>query len=163
MDNTRWHNDDFSAIASVTEHLGRDIWKHFVLVLTFADRYLNNVPKNENRMELFQQRIEDLTRLFQEGLSKVAASPESNEHRPRVYHAVSAIGTRHLPGVLDWLTELVVMCLSRAKDSGRDRLRVIVINRMKFEEEISEDDFNKPEYEQPIVITRSLLCFLLKM
>ena len=80
-----------------------------------------------------------------------------------MYSAVSARGTRHLPGVLDWLSKLIVTCLSRTKYSGSGGLLEIIINRMKFEEEINKYDFSKPEYEQPIVITRSLLCWLMKM
>ena len=34
MDSTRWQDDDTEAIKIVTEHLGKDIWKHSVLVLT---------------------------------------------------------------------------------------------------------------------------------
>ena len=155
MDNVRWHNDDEEAIKAVTEHLGKEIWEHSVLVLTFADKLVGNYPEDQ-QMEIFNERISDLKQKFQESLLKVGVLSD------KIFSAVSAKGHKDLPGVSNWLTELMVTCLSQTQESGKEGFRQIILQRMKFPEELDENDYNKPEYEQPLIFTESL-CSIMKL
>lgn len=150
MDNTRWHDDDEEAIKIVTDHLGKEIWDNSALVLTFADQ---RIPCSKTD---FKERISDLETLFKATLTKVGVSSS------KIRSAVSAKGHKDLPGVSNWLTELMVTCLVQIKERGKEGLRQMVLGRLIFPDEVNKIDFEKPEYEQPFVFTESL-CFLLKL
>ena len=150
MDNTRWHDDDEEAIKSVTNHLGKEMWKNSALILTFADK---RVPCSEAD---FKERISDLETLFKATLTKVGVSSSN------IPSAVSAKGCKDLPGVSNWLTELMVTCLIQIKEGGKEGLRQMILWRLKFPNEVNKDDIEKPEYERPFVFTESL-CSLLKL
>ena len=75
---------------------------------------------------------------------------------------MSAKGRKDLPGVSNWLTELMVTCLVQIKERGKEGVRQMILRRLKFPNEVYEDDFEKPEYEQPFIFTESL-CSLLKL
>ena len=60
------------------------------------------------------------------------------------------------------MTELMVTCLTQSKEGGGEGLRQLTIQRLKHPEEVTDEDFEKPEHEQPIVLTESL-CILLQM
>ena len=160
MDNVRWQSDDIEAVKIVTDHLGKDIWKNSVLVLTRADKLVDSdMPRNysNKKINAFKQRIKEFDKMFHDVLLKAGVS-----HDISVPCAVSAKGVRDLPGIQYWLTELIVACLSRSSERGRDGLREMINNRLKLPETTSDDDFNKPEYEQPFVFTSSL-CGLIKL
>ena len=160
MDNARWQNDDIEAVKSVTDHLGKDIWNNSVLVLTRADKLVDSdMPRNYSKKQIndFEKRISKFVKMFHDALSKAGIS-----HAITVPSAVSAKGLRDLPGVQDWLTELMVTCLSRSSERGRDGLREMIKDRLKSPETMSDDEFNKPEHEQPFVFT-SNLCELIKL
>ena len=159
MDNTRWHNDDEEAIQTVTEYLGDGIWKHSVLALTFADKVamaVRHPEKEQETLRYFNERIADLEGLFHNTLLNYSVS---NHEVPS---AVSAKGHKDLPGVSLWLTELLVTCLSRTSENGAKALLQITMHRLRYPEDVNEDDFEKPEYEQPFIFTASL-CNLIKL
>lgn len=159
MDNIRWHNDDEEAIETVTEYLGSEIWKHSLLVLTFADKMIDTATKlpEDEQKRLFKERISDLEGLFHKSLLKNGISNQYNSGG-----AVSAKGRKDLPGISSWLTELVVACLHNTKDSGKEGFRQIILHRLRFrEDDANKDDSNKQEYEWSFVFTPSL-CSLMK-
>lgn len=156
MDNIRWQNDDISAIKTVTTQLGAAIWEHFVLVLTFGDKYIKTLPNKEQKQkEAFDERRSDLKTLFEKALLEVGVPSMSKGVRT----AVSAKGVRHLPGTPNWLSELMVTCLSQTGERGNEGFRQILLGRIRNP---NEDDFDKPEDEQPLVFTESL-CMLMQL
>ena len=160
MDNARWQSDDTEAVKIVTDHLGKDIWKNSVLVLTRADKLVDSdMPRNYSKKQIndFKQKISEFVNMFHDALSKAGISRAIT-----VPSAVSAKGLRDLPGVQYWLTELMVTCLSRSSERGRDGLTKMIKDRLKSPETMSDDEFNKPEHEQPFVVTSSL-CELIKL
>lgn len=69
-------------------------------------------------------------------------------------------GHKDLPGVTDWLTELIVTCLSKSKQG--EGFRRLILARLRSYDQVNEDDFKIPEHEQPITLTESL-CSLMKL
>ena len=145
MDNTRWHADDEEAIKLVTKHLDNKIWEHSVLVLTFADRFVTNLPK-DRVMKAFKQRISHLERLFKGALRKIEIQLQS------LYSAVSAKSPRYLPGVPNWMTNLMTTCLAATRENGKEGLRRIILGRLAN---------RHPEDEVPITWTGTL-CNLMQ-
>ena len=56
----------------------------------------------------------------------------------------------------------MVTFLRQTQESGEEGFRWIILQRMKLPEEVDEDDYNKPEYEQPLIVTPSL-CSMMKL
>ena len=126
MDNPRWQTDDEEALKTVTKHLGNKIWKHSVLVLTFADKYVANL---ENEIEnTFKQRISDLEQLFKEALEKIGVGkvwPDDSN-----YSSVSAKDARRFPNVLNWMNILMTNCHNATRENGKEGFRQIIIGRL---------------------------------
>ena len=150
MDSTRWQDDDTEAIKIVTEHLGKDIWKHSVLVLTHADKVINS--------DFFDKKKSKLKEKFINAINNAGAPVHSI---PVAVSAKLKCG-EYLPGVKNWMSELLVTCLGRTTERGKEGILQIVLNRINLPEEVDKDDCKKPEYEQSFVFTESL-CSLLKL
>ena len=143
MDNTRWHTDDENAIKTVSKLLGIKVWEHSVLVLTFADRLVDNLPESKV-VEDFEQRRSDLEQLFKKSLNKISKALRNKI----IVSAVSAKGHRRsIPGVDDWMTDLMVTCLAVTHKNGKEGFRRIIIQRLNN---------RHPEDEEPLTWTASL-------
>ena len=151
MDNTRWQTDDENAIKTVTDILGVKIWEHSVLVLTFADRLVDNLPGPESKaVEVFKQKRSELEQLFKKALNKRSKALQNK----KIPSAVSAKGHRHsIPGVDDWMTNLMITCLAATHEHGKEGFRQIILQRLNNHD---------PEDEEPLTWTASL-CKLLQM
>ena len=125
MDNTRWHTDDENAIMIVTKHLGKEIWEYSMLVLTFADKFIANLPEDEVD-DIFKQRRSDSEQKFKGTLEKlgIRLTPD------KLFSAVSAKGRKHLPGVQNWMTYLMITCLTMTRSDGIEGFHQIVIGRL---------------------------------
>jgi GTP-binding protein EngB required for normal cell division len=126
MDNTRWHADDENAIKIVTKHLGKEIWNYSMLALTFADKFVANLPENEVD-ESFKQRRSDSEQMFKGTLKKIGVilTPD------KIFSALSAKGGRKdLPGVRNWMTYLMITCLTMTRVDGVEGFHQIVLGRL---------------------------------
>jgi GTP-binding protein EngB required for normal cell division len=126
MDNTRWHADDENAIKIVTKHLGKEIWNYSMLVLTFADKFVANLPENETD-DIFKQRRSDSEQMFKGTLKKIGVRLTGSD---KIFSAVSAKGRKHLPGVQNWMTYLMITCLTMTRVDGIEGFHQIVIGRL---------------------------------
>ena len=124
MDNTRWQTDDEIALKTVTRHLGTKIWEHSVLVLTFADRFIANLRNEVDKLEAFKQRQSDLKRLFKGALEEIKVP-----HK-QLYNATSARGPIKLPGMGNWMTNLMITCLAATHENGKEGFRQIIVGRL---------------------------------
>ena len=158
MDTTRWQDDDTEAIKIVTEHLGKDIWKHSVLVLTHADKIINSDIPLKQQIDFFDKKKSKLKEKFINAINNAGAPVHSI---PVAVSAKLKCG-EYLPGVKNWMSELLVTCLGRTTERGKEGILQIVLNRINLPEEVDKDDCKKPEYEQSFVFTESL-CSLLKL
>ena len=150
IDNPRWQTDDEEAFKTVTKHLGNKIWKHSVLVLTFADKFVANFPKNEI-VNIFKERISDLEQLFKKAIEKIGV--EGVGINEKLYSAVSAKGPEHLPGVPNWMTGLVATCLAVTHENGKEGFHQIMLGRLANPH---------PEDEVPLVWTAALCNIMQK-
>ena len=58
MTNSRWlYRADRSAIRTMTEVLGKEIWKHCLFVLTFANQVEDNLEVFSKKMALFEESV----------------------------------------------------------------------------------------------------------
>ena len=123
MDNTRWHTDDGNAIKTVTDILGVKIWEHSVLVLTFADKFF----ANHQTVTEFKQKRSEFNEKFKEVLEESAHG--INIPQEKLY-SVSAKGPRKLPGVQNWMSNLMISCLTVTRESGKEGFRRIIVGRL---------------------------------
>ena len=148
MDNTRWQTDDENAIKIVTKHLGKEIWDYSMLALTFADKFVANLPENEAD-DIFKERRSDLEEMFKKTLQKVGVRLAID----KIFSAVSAKGCKHLPGVRNWMTYLMITCLTMTRLDGIEGFHQIVIGRLTNPH---------PEDEERLTWTETL-CNFMKM
>ncbi|XP_031571343.1 uncharacterized protein LOC116305547 [Actinia tenebrosa] len=145
MDDTRFHDEDKKAIRILTEEFGKEVWKHAVVALTFANRVED--PDGEEELEYFQSHLEEWKRQFREYFASVGVDPE-------VCVPVIPVGnvkSMCLPDGQNWLSDLWLECYRAMKPSTRRGMYKINENRLKkassvtYSTSTSGDDGIPPE------------------
>lgn len=154
---------DLSAIKKLTSTFGSEFWEHSIFALTFANalvpllrprvrekRNLTEEGKKQECQRLFEERIDDWKTRIQTALREagvpsdvIAAIPVE----PAGHHFKP-----HLPGRQYWLSVLWFVFIQRAKLNSKPSLVKLSLHRWKRAKDVSDVDFRKEGYEQPIVV-----------
>ena len=155
MTDQRINVEDTDAMAKLTEAFGYDFWKKTMFVMTFANEIRSpEYPedKHENR-KYFEERLQ----LWKDGL------PAFVEQRSRIpinigkHVPIVPAGyykTRDLPGRKFWFSQFWKAVLDRMMESsaeGASYMLQFSQDRLKHYNDITEEDFEKPIHEQPIL------------
>ena len=153
-----------NAIRKITTALGKDVWKHSLVVLTFCNYHVTQLSSKrlpEREMEgKFEAFLASWKEKVKEALQTAGISRSIIKDIPIVpagYHKQP-----HLPGHPFWLSELWVHCLKVLKDHEA-RKAILMLNKDRIrqhEKYIKEGDFDKDIHEQPIVFTSTTKSIL---
>ena len=155
MTDQRLHAEDTRAMKKLTKAFGVEFWNRAIFVLTFANEVEDPVdPENENKTEAyFKKRLEVwkefLPQLVKERVVIPAEIVRSIPIIPVGYHNI-----RDLPGQKYWFTQFWLATLNRMKEAGANGASYMLKfskDRIKTSDQTTEQDFEKPIYEQPIV------------
>lgn len=140
MSAIRFRNDDLETMKKLTITLGRQLWDHAVVVLTFANEVhpsasqkTNNVPEQEvfsNRFLGFKKKIKEV--LKQLGVPEEAAInmpfvPAGDLHEPR------------LPDRENWLTAFWVAVFKRINSKAKAPFLLANVDRIAFSSLLLDD------------------------
>ena len=141
---------DKNSVEIFTNAFGNEFWSRAVYVLTYA----NEIPpgkdkKNpvtlETRFPHFKQSIPKM--LIEGGVDETIAN--SVPVVPAGY--IDEGSGRNLPPICeDWLNHLWYTAVSRMKFGGQFAMVKYSANRIKKDEDITQDDLSKPAEQQPI-------------
>lgn len=144
-----------SAVKKITEVIGADVWKHSVIVLTFANVYeqrlkdenVKNVQK-EFKVKLQQWENDMRTALRQSGVKedivkKVVAIPAGYGEDP------------HLQVQEYWLSNVWSASLFNMKEEAQAAMVKIALPRFLDEKDVKAEDFDRRISDQPLLYTRT--------
>lgn len=155
MTDQRINVEDTDAMGKLTEAFGYDFWKKAMFVMTFANELRSpEYPedKRENR-KLFEERLQlwkDSLPLYVEQRSNIPISiGKEMPVVPAGYYKI-----RDLPGRRFWFSQFWKAALDRMMESsaeGAGYMLQFSKDRLKNYNDTTEEDFQKPIHEQPIL------------
>lgn len=160
-------NPDVVAMTRLTEAFGRKFWNNSIIVLTYANTLQAfNVEwddlSNKKKEEAYKAKIKE----WEEQIKAILI--EDIEVPKEVVDAIKVIPAGHyrkakLPGFGYWLSILWFECV-RTIPSKEARLSMLKINnnRLKRENDVKKDDFQKPLEQQPLIISESMIQRMMK-
>ena len=135
MNAIRFRNDDLETMKKLTMTLGRQLWDHAVVVLTFANEVhpsarqkANNVPEKEvfsNRFVGFKKKIKEVLKQLdvpEEAAINMPFVPAGDLHEPR------------LPDRENWLTAFWVAVFKRINRKAKAPFLLANVDRIAFDE-----------------------------
>ena len=148
MDDSRLRHDDIEAIKKLTVAFGKQMWRHALFILTFANRVEKNIkrpkkgqPKKSEeeiqqiQRDYFKQRIKEWKEDFGESLREAGVSSENIIVVPAGYGYGEVGG---LPDREDWLSPLFYACLTRMKPDAQAGLFKAQADRIKQPEDLND-------------------------
>ena len=134
MNAIRFRNDDLETMKKLTMTLGRQLWDHAVVVLTFANEVhpsarqkANNVPEKEvfsNRFVGFKKKIKEVLKQLdvpEEAAIYMPFVPAGDLHEPR------------LPDRENWLTAFWVAVFNRINRKAKAPFLLANVDRIAFD------------------------------
>lgn len=155
MTDQRVHAEDTRAMKKLTTAFGVEFWTRAVFVLTFANEVQDPIdPEDEVKNEAhFKKRLEIwkefLPEIIEERVNIPAEIARSIPIIPVGYYSI-----RDLPGQKYWFTQFWLAAVNRMKEAeanGAMYMLEFSKERIKTSDQTTEQDFEKPIYEQPIV------------
>ena len=155
MTDKRVHAEDTKAMKKLTKAFGVEFWNRAIFVLTFANEVQDPAdPEDQVKTEAyFKKRLaiweESLPGIIEE---RVKIPAEIMRRIPII--PVGYYNIRDLPGQEYWFTHFWLAALNRMKEAGANGAGYMLEfskDRIKASDQITEQDFDKPIYEQPIV------------
>ena len=152
-----------TAIDAITLALGKDIWKHTALVLTFANLFESRFEcdEPEEKKKLFTRRVNEWQDKLQQKLKSIDGIEKSTIEAIKVMPA-GLDGREPLCGQKDWLSDLWAEMLKKVKEEVQQT--IITLNQDRFCEsnKVDDEDFIFDNlhpadlHTQPIVLTPSV-------
>ena len=155
MTDQRVHAEDTRAMKKLTKAFGVEFWKRAIFVLTFANEVQDPIdPEDKNKTEAYyKKRLEVWKKNLPEIVEERTKIPaEIVRHIPII--PVGYYNIRDLPGQKYWFTQFWLAALNRMKEAGANGAGYMLEfskDRIKTSNQTTEQDFEKPIYEQPIV------------
>ena len=141
MNAIRFRNDDLETMKKLTITLGRQLWDHAVVVLTFANdvhpsasQKANNVPNKEvfsNRFLGFKKKIKEVLKQLdvpEEAAINMPFVPAGDLHEPR------------LPDRENWLTAFWVAVFKRINRKAKAPFLLANVDRLAFSSLLLDDE-----------------------
>ena len=158
-------NPDIRAIEIFTSKLTPEIWKNTLVVLTQANRCEPVNPRlrknKEEKKRFFQELVSDYKTAIHEVL-ETTGIPATTVEKVKVV-PVGIEYERELPDGTLWFSNFWFECLT-AIPSAEGRVAMTRVNgrRFKSREDVTDEDFQQPIYNQPIVVNirRRFYCLL---
>ncbi len=160
-------NPDVVAMRRFTKTFGADFWKKTVIVLTYANTLeaFNlawcNLSEREKE-EAYRAKIRE----WEEQIKEILI--EDIDIAKCVVDTIKIIPTGHyrvakLPGFGYWLSSLWFECVSTIHDKDA-RLSMLKINshRLKRENDVEKQDFEKPIEQQPLIVSENMIQRMMK-
>ena len=145
----RLANDDATGIKLLTEAVGKQMWKHAVFVLTFA----NTIEAKDGRDAVTELKenvsswTDAITRLMKEKLKFPHDIADNVSIIPAGYHHYQP------PGIDDWFSPFWVASFTKTKPSAQPALLGINTGRLSAEESAAKDrqgEASEESHEMPI-------------
>ena len=151
----RVHVADTNAMRKLTDAFGDRFWERAMFVMTFANEVLS--PEYPEDEEENQKYFESRLKLWKEKLPKIvderADIPlEIARHIPIV--PAGYYKTKDLPGRKYWFSKFWMAALNRIMETsaeGAGYMLEFTQDRLKNYDDMTEEDFEKPIHEQPIL------------
>ncbi|KAL9966560.1 hypothetical protein ACROYT_G024651 [Oculina patagonica] len=128
MNSRRFRNDDIKTVQKLTEAFGSQLWKHAVVVLTFANE-VHPPPSDRdvNIQEFFDQRVRVFKKKIQEVFLNVGVPGDVVINVPFV--AAGDLSEPRLPGIDSWLTAFWIATFKRLNRSARPTFLLANVDR----------------------------------
>lgn len=160
-------NPDIIAMKKITKTFGSEFWQTAIIVLTFANsieainydiKYLSLDKKEEAIKSVIKEWRNQIQRIM---INDVKIPPE-------IVQSIRIIPTGHylephIPGYRYWLSNLWFHCIHTIS-SSEAKIALVRLNssRLKTEDSVKQDDFNKPLEDQPIVVRKETYSALIR-
>ena len=155
MDETRSDlNKHFSAIRTITNAFGHEIWENALIVLTFANMYeyrLQITMGPKDLQEKFNEKVQEWKEKVVAELVEMKVDKAITDKvpiQPAGFHR-----QLHLPGYDHWLSLLWARTFAAVKDSSKPILLAVNMERFTTKDKVPEKTAEKKLENQPIVTT----------
>ena len=150
MSVTRIGNDDFDAIKRLTVGLGKDIWKHAVFVMTFANKVVRiheldltpDAQKKQN-LDYFRNRLMQWHAKLSQAVVEAGVDSKVVAGIPIV--PVGYDKEDPLPDRDEWLSPFWYASILRMKQGRESRILKAKLHQIKLPKQITPDDFIMPQ------------------
>lgn len=158
MDETRSDLEKhFSAIHTITNAFGHDIWENALIVLTFANMYelqlTTTRDPGEDLLTQFNKKIKEWKEKVVAELVKMKVD-ETVAHKVPIQPA-EFYRQLHLPGREYWASLLWAQTFAAVKESSKSTLLAMNMERFTTEDKVPEDMSKKQLEDQLIVTTQT--------
>ena len=158
MNDNRFRKEDKDAIRKLTKGLGKDIWKHAIFVLTFANE-IRAKPERGHKFtpeEVVQRNRDFFKDRMKEWKDKLSAALAEADVDGKLAASIPVVPAGYeeeqaLPDRDNWLSPLWYASILRMKERSQPALLKANLHRIKLPEQITPEDFEKPLHEQPII------------
>ena len=158
MDDSRFRKEDHDAIRKLTIGLGKNIWKHAIFVMTFANR-VHAQPERGRKFtpqEDKKRKYDFYKQHIKEWKNKLSAAVKEADVDAKIAANIPVVpagydGEQSLPDRDNWLSPLWYASILRMKARSQPALLKANLHRIKLPEQITPEDFDKPLHEQPII------------
>lgn len=128
MNTQRFRNDDIRTVQKLTEAFGSHLWKHAVVVLTFANE-VHPPPsqRDTNLQDFFDKRLRLFKSTIKQVVTDVGVSDDVLFNVPFV--AAGDLSEPRLPGIHNWLTAFWIATFKRLNRNARPAFLIASIDR----------------------------------
>ena len=162
LDDTRFRREDYDAIRRLTIGLGKDIWKHAVFVMTFANRVmappvlkvqkLTPDERKKRNLDYFKSRLMQWHAKLSQAVVEAGVDSKVVAGIPIV--PVGYDKEYPLPDRDEWLCPFWYASILRMKRGRDSRTLKAKLHQIKLPKQITPDDFIMPQrfHEEPIMV-----------
>ena len=155
MTDQRVHAADTKAMKKLTDSFGPKFWEKAMFVMTFANEVRSpEYPDDDyENKKYFEKRLQDWKDKLPEIVAQRGDIPiTTGRHIPIVPAGYYKL--RDLPGRKYWFSQFWMAALNRMMESsaeGASYMLEFSKDRLKHQNDTTEQDFEKPIHEQPIL------------
>ena len=147
---------DVEAMTKLTIAFGKEFWRRAMLVLTFANqvRDAKNPEDSTSNQVFFEKRLQIWKDKLLDVMKKLNVTEEVAKGIPIVPAGYHGHTNAHLPGRRYWFSQFWRAVFDRMKEYTEDGYTFLLqFNKDRFKRvyEVTEEDFQKEIFEQPIL------------
>ena len=180
MEDVRFdHECHGTAMLKLTLVLGKRIWDHTVIVLTFANRVVHRLKRQgcSNLDEQFGQKVKQWKDKIRQLMYEIKCTDEHTDTIEKIQVVPAGYKKPSLPGCKFWLSSLWIEIFVALK-TDQAKAAALSLNKHRFRTDpdekysgigarrhppVSDDDFKKEIKDQPIVISPDMEAYLHKV